>query len=289
MRMKSALECWLALTRIRVYNKPRLLKALAGHGPEALFEDGSGGRDSGLSERQAAAISAFDDWAWVEGEMERAERSGVRILTLGGPGYPRPLREIKDPPFVLYARGRPFEDGSRLLAVEGSRHPGPGGLEAAEEISASLASSGVAVASGMAIGCDTAAHTGALRAGGFTIAVLGTGIDRPYPRRNSRLCEEIAERGLVLTEFPFSTPPEPANFLKRNRITAGVSEGVLVIEAGMRSGSLMTARLAFESGKHVFALSDPSGDGRTGGTRWLIEEKGAVPVTGARQILDVVL
>jgi DNA processing protein len=223
-------------------------------------------------------------------ELENATSAGWRIDSPGDEGYPPLLGEIYDPPLVLYRWG-PFpgedEPGSRgILAMVGSRRATPYGLRQAEKIAGSLASSGWAVASGLARGIDTAAHRGALLAEGATVAVLGTGWDVTYPRENFPLVEEIREAGgSILTEFSGGTPPLRGNFPRRNRIISGISRGVVVIEAARKSGSLITARWALEEGRDVFALPGSVETGRSSGCHRLIRD-GASIVQSGRDILE---
>lgn len=176
------------------------------------------------------------------------------LLCWHSPLYPALLREISDPPALLYTRGNNELLTRPSLAVVGSRRPSRAGESDSEAFSEALSQAGITVVSGLALGVDAAAHRGALKAGGSTIAVLGTGIDLCYPRRNAALYQAIAEQGLLLSEFPIGTPPRAFQFPRRNRIISGISLGVLVVEAAVRSGSLITARQALEQNREVFAL-----------------------------------
>lgn len=188
-------------------------------------------------------------------EIELAARHGVEILPLDDPRYPAPLRTLYDHPLVLYRRGSAAEADAAAVAVVGSRECGDYGRRQAGRFGRELASMGVSVVSGLARGVDTAAHRGALEAPeGRTIAVLGSGLLRVYPPENARLFEEICRRGAVYSEFPLRTPPEGLNFPRRNRVIAGLSLGVLVVEAGETSGALLTADWAVEQGREVFCL-----------------------------------
>ncbi|HLC19009.1 MAG TPA: DNA-processing protein DprA [Thermodesulfobacteriota bacterium] len=287
--MDSAkIKYWLALARaeglLRTTGK-RLLERFGG--PEVFFEGSSAGTIRGVPPAAERAIRGFDDWAWVERELELIERKKAGVLTFNDPAYPALLREIKDPPYLLYTRGV-LHGGKteNTVAVEGTRNPTPYGLDMAEALSRDLAGMGVTVVSGLARGSDAAAHKGAIRAGGRTIAVLGTGVDVPYPVRNSRLYEEIERSGgLIVSELPLGTGPVPGNFLRRNRIINGISLAVVVVEATLRSGSLMTARLAFESGRKVFVTP---GDNVNNEKRRGIEslmERGAVTIESAGDIM----
>jgi DNA processing protein len=205
-------------------------------------------------------------------ERERARRLGARILIYGDSRYPSLLREIHHPPMVLYARGKEFSPDQTFIAVVGSRNATPYGLKSAEKFGNGLAMCGIGVVSGLARGIDSAAHEGCLRGGGMTVAVLGTGIDRIYPRENRRLLERIISEGIVLSEFPIGTPPEARNFPIRNRIISGLSMGVVIVEATKRSGSLITASLALDQGREVFAVPGSIDSFKSTGTHLLIKQ-----------------
>jgi DNA processing protein len=183
-----------------------------------------------------------------------ASISDVTVLALDDQGYPPLLREIHDPPPLLYVQGDPALLLEPLLAIVGSRRGSPGGLRLAQLLAGQLASAGLHICSGLAQGIDGAAHRGALTVGGKSVAVMATGIDRIYPRRHRALAAELAQAGCLVTEFPPGTPPIKYNFPKRNRIISGLSLGVLVVEAALPSGSLITAATAMEQGREVFAL-----------------------------------
>ena len=221
-------------------------------------------------------------------ESERAKRLGVELLALGDERYPHALCFIFDPPPVLYVKGRIERADLEAIAIVGSRDASPYGLATAERLGRELAAEGVTVVSGLAIGIDAAAHRGALAAGGRTIAVLGSGVDEIYPRRHRRLADEIAASGAVVSELPFGTPPLAYHFPLRNRIVSGLSLGVVVVEAGEKSGSLITARLALEQGRSVLAVPGEAGLDRTRGVHRLIR-RGATLVETASDILDDVL
>ena len=206
-------------------------------------------------------------------ELERVKRLDGDILILDDGSYPAMLREISDPPITLYVRGQ-WEASLTLpcVAVIGSRMCSTYGANASEMISRDLASRGVCVISGLARGIDTAAHRGAMRGGGKTVGVLGTGIDGAYPRENLRLIKEIIESGgAVVSQFPLGTPPLKDNFPYRNRIISGLSLGVLIVEASERSGSLITARLAMEQNREVMAVPGNITSANSYGTNYLIK------------------
>lgn len=192
---------------------------------------------------------------WAEAEKARCDEAGVQLLLGGTPDYPELLAQISRPPPVLYLRGRPEALHLPQIAVVGARRASRAGQDNARAFAADLAGAGFAITSGLALGVDAAAHRGALQAQGATVAVLGSGVDRLYPRRNVALAEEIlAAGGAVVSEMPLGASAEAANFPRRNRIISGLSMGVLLVEAAVRSGSLITARLALEQNREVFAI-----------------------------------
>lgn len=206
-------------------------------------------------------------------------------ILLGTSGYPQLLAAIPDPPGRLWIRGHPEILHKTCVAVIGARHASPDGLSAAGEIAYGLAQAGVVVVSGLARGVDSAAHQAALDAGGETIAVLGTGVDRVYPPENRELTERIAERGALVTEFPSGSPPEDWHFPRRNRIISGLSKAVVVVEAREKSGSLITARLAADQGRDVMAVPGTFVGGRNRGANALLRD-GAKLVESAVDILQ---
>ncbi len=218
-------------------------------------------------------------------ELSRASRAGVRIVTPADPEYPEPLRTIPDPPLALYIRGSLVAADAQAVAVVGSRYASPYGLQAAEQISETLAQRGVTVVSGLARGIDAAAHRGALAAGGRTLAVLGSGFGYLYPAEHEPLAAQVAEHGAVLSEYPMEMRPLPHNFPRRNRIISGLSLGVVVVEAAARSGALITADCALEQGREVFALPGPVTASTSHGTHRLIQQ-GAKLVTSVEDILE---
>jgi DNA processing protein len=217
-------------------------------------------------------------------ELRRAERALVRIVTLEDVGYPGQLRTIADPPPVLYVRGT-LEGLEPAVAIVGSRRASAYGLQCAERLAADLAVRGVTVISGLAIGIDGAAHRGALRAGGRTLAVLGSGLSHLYPPEHEDLAKQIVERGAVVSEYPMETQPWPPNFPRRNRIISGLSLGVVVVEAAQRSGALITAGCALEQGREVFAVPGPMSAVTSQGTHQMLKE-GARLVTSVDDILE---
>jgi DNA processing protein len=217
--------------------------------------------------------------------LKRLEKLGARIVTYEDPLYPALLREIHDPPMVLYLRGQDIPSKSTFVAIVGSRNPTPYGLKAAEKIAQGLARRGLGVVSGMATGIDSAAQWGCIEGKGFTVAVLGTGIDVIYPSPNKKLFEKIICHGAAITEFPLGAPPEPKHFPIRNRIISGLSKGVVVVEATKKSGSLITAGLALEQGREVFAVPGSIDSFKSVGCHYLIKQ-GARLIENADDILD---
>lgn len=209
---------------------------------------------AGLSGALARTISSgciFEDAA---AQHSRIKATGTALIAAADPRYPSRLKEIYDPPVVLFARGRLELLGTLMIAVVGTRRPTPYGLAAADRLATDLALAGATISSGMARGIDTAAHKAALAAEGNTVAVFGCGVDVLYPAENRHLASELVKKGLVLSEFPMGAPSYPQNFPIRNRIVSGMSAGVLVVEGAQYSGSAITARLAMDQGREVFAV-----------------------------------
>lgn len=238
----------------------------------------------GVSGRVAGAIKQCRLTDAVLREMELAETVGCRIYTLLDPCYPPLLRHIPDPPPYLYVRGE-LEALENALAVVGSRSATAYGLSMARRLGADLAAFGLPVVSGMARGIDTAAHQGALSAGGVTIAVLGSGLGVVYPPENRKLFDQIIETGAVVSELPVMEAPNAYHFPARNRIIAGMCIGVVVVEAARKSGSLITARLAAEQGREVFAVPGSIHSRKSDGAHNLLKQ-GARIVTSVRDIVD---
>lgn len=247
------LEYWLALRRLRRVGAAGYAELINRYGgARAVFEHGPG--DPSLGEDLRSALRS-PDWSAVETDLDWAAAPGRSILTLQDPKYPELLQAIPDPPLVLYVSGNPSLLSAIQLAIVGSRNPSRLGEEIAHEFAASLARLGIVITSGLALGIDGAAHRGALAADGPTLAVAGTGLDRVYPARHKDLAHDIVNQGgLLVSEFCPGTPPRPHNFPRRNRIISGLTLGTLVVEAALRSGSLVTARLAMEQGREVFAI-----------------------------------
>ncbi len=239
---------------------------------------------AGIGENIAARISAFKEEALDE-EFALARKLNLRIITQDDAEYPENLRNIPDPPPVLYLKGRLTAEDNLALAIVGSRRASLYGLSSAEHFAGELAGLGFSIVSGMARGIDTAAHRGALKAGGRTIAVIGSGFNHIYPRENQGLAEKIAEGGAVVSEFPVNAKPLKQNFPRRNRVISGLSLGVLVVEAARNSGALITADFALEQGREVFALPGKIDVSTSLGTNTLIKQ-GAKLVCAIEDILE---
>ena len=284
----SALKYWLWLARIRgLKNQTRL--ALLRHfgSPEDLYfaDEGEILLTEGIDRRQADLLSnhSLEDADRILGECQRLN---VRILTLQDAAYPGRLRDIFDPPCILYVRGHlPVIDEEAVISVVGTRDCTPYGIACAERICYGLATGGCIVATGLAKGIDTAAARGALLAGGPVLGLLGCGIDVVYPKENAALYEDVAAVGALITEYPPGTGPMPGNFPLRNRILSGISVGTLVVEAPVISGALITASLALEQGRDVFAVPGPIDAPSSRGCNRLIRD-GAGLVSDAREILS---
>jgi len=223
--------------------------------PQAVFHASRTELESaGVSGAVAQSIASGITFEDAAAQHDKMAETGAVVITLGDPRYPQPLREIFDPPILLFARGRVELLQSLAVAVVGTRRPTAYGLAVAERLSGDLSHAGLTIVSGMARGVDTAAHKGALAAGGDTVAVLGCGVDIVYPSENRKLAAELAVKGLVISEFPMGATAFPQNFPIRNRIISGISLGVLVVEGAQYSGSAITAKLAMDQGREVFAV-----------------------------------
>jgi len=236
-----------------------------------------------VGSKRATAIGIGADPARVEAMLEWLARDGNHLLTLADEDYPQWLLETPDPPAVLYMKGRREMLRQACVAVVGSRNATPGGRQIAEVFSKALSDGGLTIVSGLAMGIDAAAHQGGLAGASSTIAVVGTGLDLVYPARNKALAREISERGLIVSEFALGTPALAANFPRRNRIISGLARGVLVVEAALASGSLITARQAGEQGREVFAIPGSIHSPLSKGTHLLIKQ-GAKLVDDASDI-----
>ena len=298
---RDELAAWLRLALTPGVGASAARKLLAAFGlPGQVLAQSRSALEQIVSSAQAMALHETPGalagllettWQWLQGtEPAGASR---RIVTLGDPGYPASLLEMADPPLMLYLLGAPAFDLTQVecsIAIVGSRNPTPQGESNARNFARALGDAGLVVVSGLALGVDGAAHQGALDAAGdsarlATVAVVGTGLDRVYPVRHRALAHAIAERGLIVSEFPLGTPPLAPNFPRRNRIIAGLSRGTLVVEAALQSGSLVTARLAVEQGKEVFAMPGSIHSPQSRGCHALIRQ-GAKLVESVADILE---
>ncbi len=262
---------------------------------QAVFEQTATTLRALGSERLASAILAEPAQlgAQLQATLDWLQQADDRrVVALGDAGYPSALLDIEDPPLMLYMLGSlvkcapaASKNIATNLAIVGSRNPTPQGEANARQFAKTLGGAGLCVVSGLALGIDGAAHDGALLGGGTTMAVVGTGLDRVYPKKHLTLAHRIAQQGLLISEFPLGTPPLAANFPRRNRIISGLSQGTLVIEAALQSGSLITARLAAEQGKEVFAIPGSIHSPQSRGCHALIKQ-GAKLVESAQDVLE---
>ena len=282
-----SMRYWVALNLLNPVIGARRANKLLQHftNPQAMFEAGSLVWQSiGLSELACDTL-AQPDWTVVDETLRWAEQTGQGLIHLGQAGYPEALSRISDPPVVLFYQGDPALLGRQQLAMVGSRNPTPGGYETAFDLAASSAKLGFTITSGLALGIDAAAHRGALSVAGDTIAVAGTGLDLIYPGQNRDLAEQIKCDGVLISEFPLGTKPLGRNFPMRNRIISGLARGVVVVEAAMRSGSLITAKQALEQGREVFAIPGSIHSPTSRGCHWLLRQ-GAKLVENIGDILE---
>lgn len=281
-------RAWLRLLLTPGVGRDAARRLLAAFGSaQGVFRAGIDARTAVVKPEPARALAAdppdfarrwADTQAWLRGGEHR------HLLTLADAAYPALLLHTADPPLLLFAQGRLDLLGRGGVAIVGSRQPTPAGRENALRIARQLSAQGVTVVSGLAAGVDGAAHEGALDGPGGTVAVVGTGLDQVYPPRHADLAQRIGAQGLLLSEFPLGTPPLPQHFPMRNRIIAGLTRATLVVEAALRSGSLITARLAAEAGREVFALPGSVASAQSRGCHALIKQ-GATLVEGAEDIL----
>ena len=305
---RDELGAWLRLTLSPGVGNGAARRLLACFGlPQAVFQQTEAALLQCVAPAQARALIAVPPawealtdatWRWLEEAPQEPEGAARAVVTLGDPRYPQLLLDTEDPPLLLYLMGpaplvarTPFPAG-RCLAVVGSRNPTAQGADNARLFSRALAEAGFTIVSGLALGIDAAAHEGALDAAPgaagdapATVAVVGTGLDRVYPRKNLGLAHRIAARGLLVSEYPLGTPPLAANFPKRNRIISGLSQGTLVVEAALASGSLITARMAAEQGREVFAIPGSIHAPQSRGCHALIRQ-GAKLVESAQDVLE---
>jgi DNA processing protein len=230
------------------------------------------------------ALKSKVDWELAERQLERLEKSGARLLTLGDDEYPDALRRIYDPPPLLFLRGSFLPEDEQSVAIVGSRTCTQYGRQIAERLAIGLVERGLTIVSGLARGIDSLAQRGAIKAGGRTLGVLGCGLDVIYPPENEALYEEVAESGALVSEFLLGTKPDKHNFPSRNRIISGLSRGVIVIEAGKSSGALLTAKHALEQNREVFAVPGNISSAASVGANDLLKQ-GAIPVTTTADVL----
>ncbi len=269
---------WLALRMVPglgTVTTTRLLNRLKS--PQAIFrasvsELEAAGELSPSQARNVASGCSFED---AVDQQQKMMNAGARLITYTDSLYPQRLREIFDPPIVLFVLGNPQLLATHSIAVVGTRRPTPYGLAAAERLSADLSRAGLTITSGMAQGIDTIAHQAALKENGSTVAVLGSGVDMLYPASNRKLYADLQQKGLVISEFPMGAPAFPQNFPIRNRIVSGLSIGVLIVEGAQHSGSAITAKLAMDQGREVFAVPGNITSKMSWGPNLLIKDGGA--------------
>ena len=287
----GALADWLRLARtpeVGLVTAHRLLAHFL-H-PQAIFA-AAAAADPALARHvrpaQLAALRRQPDG--VQAELDAihtwVQAPGNRVLALDHADYPAALRHIPNPPLLLYLRGRAELLANSALAMVGSRNASTQGIQTAGRMAQALSDAGLTIVSGLALGIDAGAHVGALRGAGATVAVVGTGADRCYPARNRALAEQIAAQGCIVSEYPLGTPPLSDNFPRRNRVISGLARGVLVVEAALKSGSLITARLAAAQGRDVYAIPGSIHATLSKGCHVLIRE-GAKLVESAEDILE---
>ena len=286
---RDELAAWLRLLAVPQVGRDTARRLLAAFGsPQAVFAAPAAARRTLLPgvafEPTAAAAQALDaqveaTWLWLAADSDRA------VLTLGDERYPRLLLETADPPLLLYVQGRAELLAAPSIAIVGSRSPTAQGRDNARAFAAHLSRAGITVVSGLALGIDGAAHEGGLDGPAATVAVVGTGLDRVYPKQHLDLARRIAAHGLMVSEYALGTPPLAAYFPQRNRLIAGLARGTLVVEAALQSGSLITARLATEAGREVFAIPGSIHSPQSRGCHALIRQ-GAKLVESATDILE---
>ncbi|WBY00142.1 DNA-processing protein DprA [Ramlibacter tataouinensis] len=293
---RDELAAWLRLAMTPGVGPAGARRLLAAFGlPQQLFAQSAEALATVASPGQVQALRAEPPewqarveatWSWLQASDPAAPR---RLLTLADPAYPQPLLHTEDPPLLLYVQGLPTGSWPPAIAVVGSRNPTPQGALNARQFARSFAQAGLAVVSGLALGIDGAAHEGALEGAQAsavaTIAVVGTGLDRVYPRRHLELAHRISRHGLLVSEYPLGTRPLRENFPRRNRIIAALGQGTLVVEAALKSGSLITARLAAEQGREVFAIPGSIHSPQARGCHELLRQ-GAKLVETAQDVLE---
>lgn len=280
------LDAWLRLALAPGVGNTSLLRLLTAFGsPEAVLASSRAALSAHLSPAQCNTLLAEPDPAELDAVHAWLDQPGNSLMTLADEDYPKTLLEIADPPAVLYCKGRRSLLSQPGLGIVGSRNATPQGIRDAEAFAHALSDAGLTIISGLALGIDAAAHRGGLSGAGSSIAIIGTGLDRIYPARNKSLAHQLAESGLIVSEFALGTAPLPGHFPRRNRLISGLSRGVLVVEAAPNSGSLITARVATEQGRDVFAIPGSIHSPLSRGCHALIKQ-GAKLVESAADILD---
>lgn len=288
---RDELGAWLRLLETPLLGRESARRLLAAFGsPEAVIAASTAARREVVGSQQAPALETEPGTlkALLDATLAWLDTAAVEpraVITLGDPGYPRALLDAPDPPLLIYAQGRIELLQADAIAIVGSRNPTPQGADNARAFASHLSHAGLTVVSGLALGVDAAAHAGGLEGAASTIAVVGTGLDIVYPRRNLSLAHRIADKGLILSEYALGTPSMAQNFPQRNRIIAGLAGGTLVVEAALKSGSLITARLANEAGREVFAVPGSIHSPQSRGCHALIKQ-GAKLVETAQDILE---
>ena len=278
---------WLGFSLVPEIGPKRLANLLNWFGelPVAWTATESQLRQAGLEPQPLANLLATRNRIDLDAEMAKIERLGAGLVTLADQRYPSLLSQLPDAPTILYVRGTLTPEDKRALSIVGTRKATSYGRDVAYDLAKQLAQNGITVISGLAHGIDTAAHRGAIDGGGRTIAVMGCGIDRVYPTDNRELALEITHQGAIMSEFPLGTPPEGRNFPRRNRVISGMALGVLVVEADLGSGALITVEAALDQGREVFAVPGNIYNHSSRGTNRLIQD-GAKLVMSVNDILD---
>lgn len=277
---------WIGLTQIAGLGGETFRRLLYSFGtPEQIFATKASSLGQIVTPEIAGQISKGPDMERLKIALEWLHQPHNHLITLADPGYPASLLEIPDPPPLLYVKGNPSLLCSPMIGIVGSRNATPQGARNATSFAQSLSESGWCIASGLALGIDGAAHRGALLGKGSTVAVVGTGLDIVYPARHRELAHEISEKGAIVSELPLGEPSRAHNFPRRNRIISGLSRGVLIVEANLESGSLITARLAAEQGREVFAIPGSIHSPLSRGCHRLIKQ-GAKLVESIQDILE---
>jgi DNA processing protein len=278
---------WIALNKVSGIGAVRMASLLAhcGSAEAAWRASISDLKFAGLDRRTLENLLAARRDLDIEAEWERVQAAGFQVLTLLDDDYPENLRQIDAPPPLLYVRGALQPNDSWAIAIVGTRRASVYGREVAHSLSRDLAAHGITVVSGLALGVDTVAHRSSVEHGGRTLAVLGSSVDQIYPPENRGLASQIAENGAIVSEYPLGTRPDANNFPPRNRIISGLSRGVVIVEAGDRSGALITAKFAADQGRDVFAVPGSILHPGSNGCNALIQQ-GAIPLLTVNDILN---